>query len=638
MRPTIHSRLLRSIDFMMKKPCMYFFTKSLSGNMQSVQPTPPPNEQLSSLAKDLLDDIGRVESDFLKIGRDLMKTHEEASALEQHACQAVSLVTGEKGLAHRIDWVVHGSLTQLQSSRDKVHKDLGKISEGIRLMEALSKRCEVFDKMVLELQMIGLNVGVESVRSVEGRNMFGNLASDVRQLSSKIAEIAVNIHSDTRRTADIQDKAHREIAKDVFTIIALAEDAEKAAREAVEDIKTLMSLSASTIDEVGKYSKEISKEVGRIVEGIQFHDNMHQRITHITEALAETSYVVSTRRETLVHVHSALALQAAQLKQLLGEVKNARTMTSCAFDEIIRCLKNISDSVSIFNSETVTTSPETGICAAKHQFAKIGNVIKYFNEIIAKGHQLHGRILEAFGDAGSSMKKLSNATEQVHRINFEIHLIALNAIVKTAQLGSKGQALEVLAYALNELSDKSGLLVSQVNDLLGKITRTEIDHSPEMDADEKSDILRKESEMEIEMVYERLDAAGIEITNRSKALMQSVSDTRHHLSFLNDLEERLNRRLHSLQAWIHVTPSPDGLNETIQNNGIDQLKSRYTMEQERIIHEAQTGQSCASDTIGRPDVPSGETEWVVAGALPRPESLSAATSTKSELGDNVELF
>lgn len=491
MLPDFSSRPLRSIKYFLEKVWAHFRRKRYPGSKRSNHPTPLVLERLSALTQGLLEDSNRVESNFFEAGQDLIKINEEASALGGYAREAVALVNGDSGLLYQIDQLVHGSMSHLQSCRNAVGNDLGRLAGGVGLMENLSGGSRVFDAMVLELYMIGVNIGVESVRTEEGQGLFGQLALDIRDLSKKIADIADSIHVDARNAGISQDKAYREITQDMSTMKGLSINAERSAREALEDIKSLMSLSASTMNVVEKHTGEIAERVGRIVEGIQFHDNMHQRIAHITQALAE---------------------------------------------------------------------------------------IERFNGMVAQGVLLHQRMTDTFGHAASSLKKLSDATEQVRRINFEIHLMALNAIVRTAHLGSNGRALEVLAHAVKDLSDKI----------------------------------------------------------RTAQLVKSVSSTRSRLSFLVGLEDQLNRRLHELTSCLPLMNPTSGISEVIKDNDMDRFKARYTMEQERTIHENQTGNSLAPEAT-ESDF-TDEAERKISFIFPVPEKMSETGSTESELGDNVELF
>ena len=64
---------------------------------------------------------------------------------------------------------------------------------------------------------------------------------------------------------------------------------------------------------------------------------------------------------------------------------------------------------------------------------------------------------------------LTVSADSVQDINFEIHLLSLNAAIKSAHIGSEGRALEVLAHAVKGLSDQSNGFVARINGLVEKI-------------------------------------------------------------------------------------------------------------------------------------------------------------------------
>lgn len=598
------------------------------------------SDRLSAFAEALSDESGSVENDFLQLGLSLQKNHEDASALIERACETVALVNGEEGLLAQIEYLVNKSLTYQEGYRSRVSQVMTSFSRGAELLETLLRVCRTIDKMALGLQMVGLNIGVEAVRTVEGRELFGVVASDVRELSKKIIGIAEAIQEDAAEALDMQQKANRETSRDADQFATLAAEAGVSLRELVEKIQTLMDASIVAMNQAGDHSREISKWTGTVVERIQFHDSMHQRIGHISEALRETARGLlpnpsgSRAGKLSAQAHAVITLQAAQLKQVIQEVDDAHVATHRAFDEIERHVGALSQNLSEFSSQTdhaaalpmgVDPHPGPPLSSAEPPegdlFGELGAAAGRFKAIMQEGEDLNERIQKIFDHASVSADQLSDAVKQIRKINIEMHLLALNAIIKAAHMGAKGRALEILAQEVQNLSKLSNEFVGEVGDLLGKILGV-AQSSQENKADD-TDLHRSEmaaKEAAVIGLHEKLDHAVLDIVERGDAVAKAISGIRKRLSFLAKLKKRLNRRRLELE---HLTNNLLSLSEGMDSEGAEALKFRYTMDKERIVHERQ---------VSGARVDQGAIFQDPQAALPPPPQAD------ENLGDNVELF
>jgi len=616
-------------------------------------------ERLLAFSDEIMTDSSQVESDFLRLGQELQKTHEDASTLVRFAHDTVVIVNGEgdEGLLNQVDRVVHNALTELRACRNKVCQDAGSFATGAALMGDLYALCRVIDQMVLELGMVGLNIGVESARSHEALDLFGLVASDVRDLSKKIAGIAENIRNSTLDARDMQLKAHREITSDIEKMTVVAGEAEKTVQEAVRDIKNLMAMSTTAMNEISDHSREISKYIGSIVAEVQFHDNMHQRIMHITEALEELARFPIDRADRYAgRAHAIIDLQSAQLRQVIREVDGAYRKTIGAFDEIARHVGELARSISCFHSEAgqdisllsgdeerTSTFPADG-ADAEQLFSGLHDAIERFKKLLEQGYRLHGKMQETFDHASSSATQLSDAAAQVRKINFEIHLLSLNAIVKASHMGSEGMALEVLAYAVKGLSDQSNGFVSRMGGLLNDITATARTGKHPREEVGGIDVCINSAFMndggaDIMKTYERMNRVSMDIVTGSEALIHTISITREGLSFLSDLKDRLDRHLRELESCKRTVSPFAGKKEAIAAHDIDRLKTRYTMIQERIVHGYQTTETNAFHPLEIDAAASKADDGVELFDT----NITNFTTTKPPeasdgLGDNVELF
>ena len=632
-------------------------------------------EKLTNFSELLLADSGRVESDFLELGLTLQKTHQDASEMIRYVFDSVAEFNGnkEEGMLKTIDRIVHDALADLQSCCDKVTRDAAYFGKSVGLMENLYGICSRIDNMVLELRMVGLNIGIESVRSSNARELFGLTAMEVRKLTEKIIGITGDIRNNAAHTSKTHQTAHVEISKDIQRMSAVADQMKTTVREVTEKIKNLVELSASVLNSVGKRSQEISDEIGQVVMRIQFHDNMHQRITHITEAILDAVRLISSsdsesdekevRNRCMGDAHAVISLQKAQLMKVIDEVADAHSEIIGAFDNILSQVAGMENKLFSIETESSSDEPrlksdspssdpsssdeisEDGIKNAKQLFLTLNDTVDRFQDFLKQGKKLHVRMKEIFDKASLSAENLSTCAAGVRQINLEIHLLSLNAIVKATHIGSEGLALEVLAHAVKGLSDQSNDFVTRIDSLVKKIVE-----ASQIGSNSKSELSSSDScvnqtmltrDASIMQYYDSLASVSKNAAHRATSLIESVSVTRSKLVFLDELKIRLSGHLQTLETYESLL-QPFAENQSSSSTGeIEGIKIRYTMDQERMVHH----QNFESDVIpphientSKSDESLIGIELFEADISPQNSFDSAEAEMEEDMGANVELF
>lgn len=569
-------------------------------------------EELSLLLERLGDELertsGEVESDFLRLGEALQSSNGEVTGLTQRILDTVKSIGSETdaGGLNNIDHLVRQSLLQLRDCQEQITEDLDRFADGSDQMEGLNRLCPVIGKMALVLQVVGMNIGVESARSPEAREMFGPVAEEIRGISEQILGIAENIREDVQNAKNKQQAVHKTISNSLGQMDKVSVEAEEAVQEALDNIKKLMAISLETMNQAGIHSNEISRQVGEVVAGIQFHDNMNQRIEHICQALVDVGTICCKvnnkavtrieRNRELKNAFEILVLQAAQLRQVIAEIDHVYMQNTRAFDTIIQRVEKLTENLALLDKDHAgarTMSPmeisEKDSIFSRDRFSMLTDALTRFRELLEQGYRLHDTMSDIFKDAAEAVGRLSEYTDQVQRSNFNIHIVALNSIVKAAHMGSKGQALESLAQEVKSLSNESDEFVTEVNIILDKInSNIHMGNNPASkikapDADPGAII--SNSINQIGELYEAFQTDSTDTVERAEALKKIMVRNRDELAFLNTLIEDLSSPLKALEEILDaLRPIVDGIQETstIQAN---QLADRYTMDQERIIHE-----------------------------------------------------
>jgi methyl-accepting chemotaxis protein len=507
--------------------------------------------------------------------------------------------------------------------------------------------CAVIDKTAMVLHVVGLNIGVESCASLESRAMFQIFVEEIKLLSKKMNAISQNIRDDSSQSYNNQQMAHQKIMGGLVQLQTLTQAAEKTVGQAVTRINQLMALSYKGLEKAGAISKEIYHQVGEIVIAIQFHDITRQQIEHIADALKDVEHLMrdpvllnkgrANRPRILGKAYSILLLQLEQLKHVITEIDNAHQKVETAFEKIGREIQDLVGSLNPTDTGKDRDEAETDPFLALK--AGLENLAGLFNQ----GRELSRQMEQIADQASAAAATLTKHIDRVRGIGMDLHLKALNAIVKTAHLNDKGKTLEVLAQEVNRLSNQSITFVDNVVGVLELITalaKNLAQHTWSKSAALSGGETGGAKDTlaggiaAVTGAYDRFKEDTQTALKYSEDLESSIRQIRCELGFLSTLSARLNSDLASLQdlvnnlaAWSHEA-HPAAAHE------IKDLSARYTMQKERDIHDELFSNAQPALPPPAPVAEPAEPAPAVAARPVQPDQ----EHKKEDLGDNVELF
>jgi len=187
--------------------------------------------------------------------------------------------------------------------------------------------------------------------------------------------------------------------------------------------------------------------------------------------------------------------------------------------------------------------------------------------------------------------------EDIEEVGSEIELIALNAAVKAARTGDEGRALGVLAQAIQKLSVEARDKTGDVSQALTEISRSSQDL--ERNAAGYLDTSRLEGlAARQEDLMHRLREVNTRFMSSLEGLRGEsgrLSEELRHTAAGADLDRDICAELASARtdmgaisgAARRAVPLADDSN---RSQRLKELLSRYTMEVERLVHEAAFGQ------------------------------------------------
>jgi methyl-accepting chemotaxis protein len=542
---------------------------------------------LPAFAESLEETSKNAEPSFIEVGRELQTIYSDAGGLEKQTLETAQLIAGEseENVLADIGGLAGDALEELKSCQTEVSPSLSRINEIVKDLDDLPRVCAVVEKIGKFLNVVGVNIGVESARSNEAKEMFKIDIQEIRKFSSKVIGIAENIRNDSKATRASLTAVHKEISAGLEKLLKLADDADQAAQHAVQKIELLMEYSVEAMKQASAHSQEISSQVGEIVVGIQLHDSMRQRVEHMIKSFhdvlrlcskgASASGIDNTKAERLGSAYLLLDLQVAQLKQIITEVNGVYEKSTEAFGHIYEEVGSIVRSFSAIGSEHAEKTLDP--------FADFKSKLDHLGQLLDRGETLLDQIRGTATQASEIAALLSNYAKSARSISFEIHIMAINAILSAMRLGEHGKTLTVLAQEVKDLSNQSNEFVNEVEDILGSINSTagKLETRASEEAN-RAKVSLDESIQAIARAYSQFKKGSSDSFERAEALKNAISD-------------KLNGHLCELEKITQVLSPWASEGKGVSTAETDKLTKRYTMHQERKVHKQLT--NLADDSI-----------------------------------------
>ncbi len=589
---------------------------------------------IESLAGSLGEIAGRFEPHFIGLGDHLQTASEEALHLTGHTQSTIEVINGrnEDDLLGRVSKLAEAALAECNGCRTRMGGSLESIQVCVERLKALNGHTGAIEKIALVLRVIGLNIGVESSRSEEGRTMFGVVAKDVIALSQEIRETSSLLYRHAEEATQVQQDAYREVIGGFQEASKLADGAESSVREASAGVERLMSMAMTALENAEQHSRAISEQVGQVVGGIQFHDSMSQRLAHMVSALDALPRLCRLgpagsngrpgRGARLAEAAAVVRLQHTQLGQIVSDARAVHLESRAAFDTIYQKIDELVEGLVDFGSTQKAWSNGSG--GDTDAFRNLLHALKRLHGLLKRSAAMRTRIHQALKEAGVSAGRLADQSATVRRVSHAIHILALNAIVKAAHMNERGRTLEVLAQEVRTLSHQANAFVDQYHHLLDDITAAS-GQQPEAgvgaaDADGVGDQIGQGVE-QIAAAYENFQAGAQRAVGAAEDLKQRIQIIQRDLEFFSDLDSVLSQHQSQMAAmrteldrWV---PKGDAEATSL----VSQLSQRYTMQKERMVH------SEVFDAIGAdasPDTVQGADDGIELFETGTPEDRASA--------------
>jgi hypothetical protein len=598
------------------------------------QVLPAAERTLDESHEHLADRTRQTEPDFVQLAAALRELHTGAAQLNRVSSTTIHEV-GQTLRHARLggdDGLVAQSLRELTAGVEGAATQLQALQRTSTSLVHLHDESEHLARIALVLKSSCCSFAVESARSPELQQAFGAFVAELRQLASKIAEVAQTVGDHSRSVHLTQQQSIGSLQAGLGELRQLVDVSTRTVRSASTRIQTLLDSSQAAMAAAESRTSRIGSHADAAVYFMQFGDIVRQKLEHVAEALARgTSDATavgddapSARAARLLQI---LAVQIAQLEAIRAELRNARTQLSNAFS-------GLADETELLVADLQGLADQHGGSEGDDGFQRLHRDLAELQQLHARGHALHQHARETAAQAAHGSSLLARHLGEIEQVNLELHRQALNAIVKTAWLGAQGRTLGVLAAHVHEVSQQSSLAVSQ---LLPHLEHLRTGAAASDEASDHRNPARSGSDelpqhlAAVHLLQERFRATSTSAAQLADAQRQSLERAQARLECLDTLAEDVSALIETLTALpSDLRPIAGDAAVTVETP----LAASYTMESEREVHRRAMGDA-ASATIAIGGVASAAALSITSSDSP---AQPATPTPDQSLGDNVELF
>ncbi len=596
-------------------------------------------DSLHRSGKRLTELCGQTENDFLDLGGRLQTIQAEARQLTQ---TIVAMLSEEqdasiRGALRAIENHAAGAIDEVKTHRQHLAADLDGLHRIQADLAALHLQNQQFKVVAKNLKMVGLAISIESARSHAAAEAFQALAEEIAQLSRTVYSAVGHIGEDTQTAQRVLDTVHADISARMSHLETLMADAQASVRSALDQVACFMNLTMDALDRIGEQSLQIDQQVGRLVVGVQIHDNISQRAAHIQEALDEAEQIMNgtlgdslpqtSMQAMLGRVYGIVRLQMAQVQTICEDVAAVREESRSALGALQTAVGAVTRAEALDTLEIDAAYPVAG-SRARHPVTVLTQELERLTGLFDEGTAQIRRLAEARKETGQTVARMNTHIDQVRDINFDIRLKALNAVIRSSRLGDAGRAIAAIVNEMKALAEQSNTTIGAVTDIMARIAEASRSiRSVESAGDDRGGadgagaLLRRGIEG-FSIACATFKTESRQVLGMGQRLEQRIAEGQAHLGFFDTLADggqAQRSRLAEVQNMLQ--PFAEAASDDWQAEE-RRIMARYTMDREREAHLGQPGPERAAS----PE------------RLDRSSETDDAAAEPEMFDDNVELF
>lgn len=457
-----------------------------------------------------------------------------------------------------------------------------------RPIDVLPEYIEQFDRIVKRMRVMGIATRIETARIHMSDLGFEHLAEIVTSLADEISEKgeAVRQHLRTIRTVTRSNDTKLNDLQTEYQ--KMLDHVMRDLTSSFHEIDERHEVYGNSIAGIKTKSENAVRNVHSIVQAIQFHDITRQQIEHVLEALNDNlGSETEQEEELLANVAAICTIQSAQLVQAKNDFDQAVYNIITSLGALESDMKMI-----VLESEHIAGFSFTN---GSNFFSKIeSRFVDIITSITEGGHTLEEMMI-SLSNINVMIRKMKLFMDEIADVGSEIELLSLNSRIRAAKAGDQGAALGVISESIQLLSYETREHITAMNvhaeqmvDVAEKF-KHDID-----DADPKSETNRALEEM-IQQIRSAIAEFHETNTNNSKTFEENEKVCALISSQIDSVVSEISKNLEystlfttsadiltSLTNQIYGTFSTTSV--SIFDKRVDELKQRYTMHSERVVH------------------------------------------------------
>lgn len=545
--------------------------------------------------------IEGIEAIFLRIGESLLTSVGLLGDMREAFGAITAAHAGPE--VSEAEAAIRGLVAECQALLEATRREHAIVADLTRLVTAAGYEVESLKQTVSMISAIAINARVVAASTrYDGETELAVFTDDILHFIKRTSEVVDRLTTGQYelRTLLANASAGSEAFERQFSRATdwLGERIEADLAAAVTDRTRASRTSASAEDVCASLSRQVSE----IVSAIQIGDNTRQRLEHVSSALGAAESEPAAENAIVELQCAQMAGTREKLTDETGAMKEALLLLSADIDRSFGTLKK-----QLGGSGAEKDAPGTG---------RLGPDIARASGELSSSQKEQERVSALAKSIGEDVAAFSACAAEIQNLEFEMRLVSLNTAIGCSRLGKEGIALGVVSGQMREVVGEMVTKSEGVSAVLSKLGRLadDLGRVREGSVDRGIADLVTEAERALSIlskVDERMDAASSVLEAVGGRIAGLAADVGEGLASLDGLTEELFDVETALGIRVATDRRQEGASEHDHSELFARLRTVYTMEAERVIHDAVRGEappasqdasSDAAQTAGEDDL------------------------------------
>jgi hypothetical protein len=562
-----------------------------------------------------------LETRFLAIGADIEKMATLSGDLVSRSERLLALATGQSSGEDVLSTAIEElrrPVEFLENSRVRWAEIISRLREHLRLVGEIRRMEATLEQAVAPLRFIQTFFRIESATlPSEVQHVFSSLTQDIGELHHRVVDLFAEQFQSLRKAEQTVAALVKRLDVQLHHHETLVLEKKKLIEEAMANLKLMLDENRAVDIRLTGTTREIDREVGRVVMSLQFQDITRQKLDHVTEALEQMTQAFNaldgrgdgdfraSPEVPLGQIHQISRIQVAQLDAVQSDLSKAEV-------EIKEAVQGIHQRAATLDEECITLRNFRSISVSQDGVVQvILNTLEEVRSLTVTMLAVHDETYETIRPLESLT---SNLTDVMRNLSSNIRLIALNAQIQATQIG-EGTGLEVLSQRTCTISDEANAVNERAAVELDRLTAgfecmvRESRDLGEMIGAEQRWLADQGARLESRLheyrdttleVFREVDNLAAQLRDRSSGLEEQLDFAADVGNELRSLRELLEHLATQSESWKPVPElSSPGTSPEI----------RYTMQSERDVHRAVIAGPGAVVATAVTDASAGSLDW-----------------------------